>query len=173
MIKGIKQHIITRFSKEYIKKHLKIILFAILLMIGEAFGTSSTAYLAQPVIDKIFFSKDISQLWGLSGIILLAFAFKAGCAYWKQVFLTLVETKIVSNLQQTLFRKIIRFDMRHFDRSSIGSVLNHFIADIQNIKQALATIILNVGRVRLGAANDVPTDEEDLQAMRDISNEVK
>ena len=146
MIKGIKQHIITRFAKEYIKKHLKIILFAILLMIGEAFGTSSTAYLAQPVIDKIFFSKDISQLWGLSGIILLAFAFKASCAYWKQVFLTLVETKIVSNLQQTLFRKIIRFDMRHFDRSSIGSVLNHFIADIQNIKQALATIILNVGR---------------------------
>ena len=77
---------------------------------------------------------------------MLAFAFKASCAYWKQVFLTLVETKIVSNLQQTLFRKIIRFDMRHFDRSSIGSVLNHFIADIQNIKQALATIILNVGR---------------------------
>ncbi len=34
-------------------------------------------------------------------------------------------------------------------------------------------IILSIGRGRLSAANDIPTDEEDLQAMKDISNEVK
>jgi MFS family permease len=34
-------------------------------------------------------------------------------------------------------------------------------------------IILTVGRGRLSAANDIPTDEEDLQAMKDISNQVK
>ena len=34
-------------------------------------------------------------------------------------------------------------------------------------------IILTIGRGRLSAANDIPTDEEDLQAMKDISNEVK
>lgn len=34
-------------------------------------------------------------------------------------------------------------------------------------------IVLTVGRDRLGAANDVPTEEEDLHAIRDLSNEVK
>jgi MFS family permease len=34
-------------------------------------------------------------------------------------------------------------------------------------------IILTVGRGRLSAANDVPTEEEDLRAIKDISNEVK
>ncbi len=34
-------------------------------------------------------------------------------------------------------------------------------------------IILSVGRARLSAANDVPTEEEDLQAMKDISDESK
>ena len=34
-------------------------------------------------------------------------------------------------------------------------------------------IILTIGQGRLSAANDIPTDEEDLQAMKDISNEVK
>ncbi len=34
-------------------------------------------------------------------------------------------------------------------------------------------IILTVGKKRLEAANDVPTEEEDLQAIKDISNEVK
>ena len=34
----------------------------------------------------------------------------------------------------------------------------------------IGLIILSVGRERLSAANDVPTEHEDLQAMRDISN---
>jgi predicted MFS family arabinose efflux permease len=33
--------------------------------------------------------------------------------------------------------------------------------------------ILTIGKDRLSAANDVPTDEEDLRAIKDISNEVK
>jgi MFS family permease len=37
----------------------------------------------------------------------------------------------------------------------------------------IGLIILTVGRRRLSAANDVPTDEEDLQAIKDNSNEVK
>jgi MFS family permease len=37
----------------------------------------------------------------------------------------------------------------------------------------IGLIILTIGRGRLSAANDIPTDEEDLQAMKDISNEVK
>ena len=34
-------------------------------------------------------------------------------------------------------------------------------------------IVLTVGRGRLSAANDIPTEEEDLRAMKDISNEVR
>ena len=37
----------------------------------------------------------------------------------------------------------------------------------------IGLIILSVGNARLSAANDVPTDEEDLQAMKDISDESK
>jgi MFS family permease len=37
----------------------------------------------------------------------------------------------------------------------------------------MGLIILSIGRGRLSSANDIPTDEEDLQAMKDISNEVK
>lgn len=37
----------------------------------------------------------------------------------------------------------------------------------------IGLILLSIGRGRLSAANDLPTEEEDLQAMKDISNEVK
>ena len=38
---------------------------------------------------------------------------------------------------------------------------------------SIGLLVLSIGRGRLSAANDIPTDEEDLQAMKDISNEVK
>jgi hypothetical protein len=37
----------------------------------------------------------------------------------------------------------------------------------------IGLIILSIGRGRLSAANDIPTEEEDLRAIKDISNEVK
>ena len=37
----------------------------------------------------------------------------------------------------------------------------------------IGLIILTIGRARLSAANDVPTEEEDLQAMKDITNQDK
>jgi len=37
----------------------------------------------------------------------------------------------------------------------------------------IGLVILSIGRARLSAANDVPTEEEDLRAIKDISNEVK
>jgi hypothetical protein len=37
----------------------------------------------------------------------------------------------------------------------------------------IGLIILTVGNARLSAANDAPTDEEDLQAMKDISDQSK
>jgi hypothetical protein len=37
----------------------------------------------------------------------------------------------------------------------------------------IGLIILTIGRGRLSAANDVPTEAEDLAAIKDISNEVK
>ena len=37
----------------------------------------------------------------------------------------------------------------------------------------IGLVILSIGRARLSAASDVPTDEEDLRAIKDLSNEVK
>jgi hypothetical protein len=37
----------------------------------------------------------------------------------------------------------------------------------------IGLIILSIGRGRLSAANDVPTDDEDLQAMKEVSDQDK
>jgi hypothetical protein len=37
----------------------------------------------------------------------------------------------------------------------------------------IGLIILSIGRRRLSAANDIPTDDEDLQAMKEVSDQDK
>lgn len=65
---------------------------------------------------------------------------------------------------------------------AVGAAVGGVISEVLSPRIGLAMlpimiciglIILSIGRGRLSAANDIPTDEEDLQAMKDISNVVK
>ena len=50
--------VIKRLYKDYTKKHLKKIIFALLLSTAVAGSTSSIAYLLDPAIKEIFMNKD-------------------------------------------------------------------------------------------------------------------
>jgi len=65
---------------------------------------------------------------------------------------------------------------------AVGAAVGGVVSEVLSPRIGLAMlpimiciglIILSIGRGRLSAANDIPTDEEDLQAMKDISNVVK
>ena len=65
---------------------------------------------------------------------------------------------------------------------AVGAAVGGVVSEMYSPRVGLAMlpimigiglIILSIGRGRLSAANDIPTDEEDLQAMKDISNESK
>jgi MFS family permease len=65
---------------------------------------------------------------------------------------------------------------------AVGAAVGGVVSEVLSPRIGLAMlpimiciglIILSIGGGRLSAANDIPTDEEDLQAMKDISNQVK
>jgi len=62
--------------------------------------------------------------------------------------------------------------------SAVGGVVSETYSPqvglaIMPIMIFIGLIILSIGRGRLNAANDVPTDDEDLQAMREVSDQDK
>jgi predicted MFS family arabinose efflux permease len=65
---------------------------------------------------------------------------------------------------------------------AVGAAVGGVVSEMYSPRVGLAMlpimifiglVILTIGRARLSAANDIPTEEEDLQAMKDISNESK
>jgi hypothetical protein len=62
--------------------------------------------------------------------------------------------------------------------SAVGGVVSETFSPriglaIMPIMIFIGLIILSIGRGRLSAANDVPTDDEDLQAMKEVSDQDK
>jgi MFS family permease len=65
---------------------------------------------------------------------------------------------------------------------AVGAAVGGVVSEMYSPRVGLAMlpimifiglVILTIGRARLSAANDIPTEEEDLQAMKDISDESK
>ena len=72
--------IIIRLYKEYIRKHLKRIIIALLLSIVVAGSTSSIAWLLDPAVKKIFIEQDKTYAWAIPILIIVSFASK-GISY--------------------------------------------------------------------------------------------
>ena len=73
--------VIKRLYKDYTKKHLKKIIFALLLSIAVAGSTSSIAYLLDPAIKEIFMNKDEKMMIVIPLLIIIAFSIKGLSLY--------------------------------------------------------------------------------------------
>ena len=68
--------ILFRLYREYVKKHLKKIIIALILSIFVAGSTSSIAWLLDPAVKKIFIEKDRTLAWLIPIFIIVAFTTK-------------------------------------------------------------------------------------------------
>ena len=68
--------ILRRLYREYVKKHLKKILIALVLSIIVAGSTSGIAWLLDPAVKKIFIDQDKTFAWSIPLLIILAFSSK-------------------------------------------------------------------------------------------------
>ena len=66
--------ILKRLFKEYVKKHMRKILFALVLSIIVAGSTSSIAWLLDPAVKKIFIDNNTTFTWLIPILIVLAFS---------------------------------------------------------------------------------------------------
>ena len=94
-----KTKILKRLYKDYTKKYLKQIFFAIFFSLLVAGSTSAIAWLLDPAIDKIFIQKDQSLLILIPLLIILAFTTKGISLYLAKVMMINVAEEIKKNFK--------------------------------------------------------------------------
>ena len=73
--------ILIRLFRDYVKKHLRKIFFALILSIIVAVCTASIAWLLDPAVKKIFIEKNTTLSWVIPILIVLAFSGKGLSLY--------------------------------------------------------------------------------------------
>ena len=73
--------ILRRIYREFVKKHIKRILIALVLSIIVAASTSGIAWLLDPAVKKIFIEQDKVFAWSIPILIVVAFSSKGLSLY--------------------------------------------------------------------------------------------
>ena len=117
-----------------IKPHWHHLLIAMVCMTLVGGLTAAAAYLVKPVLDEIFFKKDMTMLKILPLAIMLLYILK-GAAYFGQTYLmNFVGHKIIKQLRDDLYSHIQRLTMSFFDHHETGTLMARITNDVNIVK---------------------------------------
>lgn len=131
--------IYARLWREYIAPHRKQIWLAAVCMVLVAATTAASAWVMQPVLDKIFLAKDRTMLLVIPFVLLAIFAIKSASTYGQNVILQVMGQRIISTMQQQLYRHMIYADIGLFADQGSGRLISRFTNDIYLLRQSVST----------------------------------
>ena len=91
---------LKRLYKEYVKKHIRKILIALVLSIIVAGSTSGIAWLLDPAVKKIFIEQNKVFAWSIPILIIVAFSSKGLSLYFARINIIRVGEEVAGALQK-------------------------------------------------------------------------
>lgn len=137
---------IVRHFVLILKPYRKYILLSVVCMIGFSAFTALTAYLIKPVMDDVFFNREIRKLFIIPVFILVVFFIKGLFQWGSDYFLQAAGLSIVSDLRSRLFSHITFMPLSFFDKQSGGELLSRITSDVQEIQEAVSRAVTGLVR---------------------------
>ena len=136
--------IIIRLYKEYIRKHLKRIIIALLLSIVVAGSTSSIAWLLDPAVKKIFIEQDKTYAWAIPILIIVSFASKGISLFFARTNIIRVSEEVAGELQKKIAKNILYTDVQTLENRHSGEYLSNVMFDTRHVQNFVGTGVLNI-----------------------------
>ncbi len=143
--------LVGRLAREYLRGHIGRIVIGLLCMAVVAASTAAFTQLIKPIIDDIFVNRQQGMLLPVAVAALIVFAAKGGATYAQAVLMSFVGHRIVADMQQRLYERLLGADMAFFHRSSPGDLVARFVNDINLLRNAVSTTLVGFGKDSLTA----------------------
>lgn len=111
------------------------------------------AYMVEPLLKKIFMTKDAFIFSFLPLAIILIFVFRGICRYISDYFMGTAAQLAVQDVRNEIFSRNIRLDMKFFNRNQTGSLMSRIVNDVAAMQNSVAAIIAGVFRDFIGFAS--------------------
>ncbi len=124
-----------------IKENRLYLYLAMGCMLVIAVATSATAFLVKPVLDDIFFNKDIRMLKIIPVAVVLIYFLRGIGMYGQDYFMSYVGEKIIKQLRDDLYDRIQDLPIAFFHKEKTGVLMSRITNDVNIIKAMVTTAV--------------------------------
>ncbi len=136
--------ILHRIFREYVKRHIKRILIALVLSIIVAGSTAGIAWLLDPAVKKIFIEQNRVFSWSIPLLIIIAFCSKGLSLYFARINIIRVGEEVAGALQKKIANNILSSDIQTLDNRHSGKYISNIMYDTHNVQNLVSTGVLNL-----------------------------
>ena len=136
--------ILRRLYKEYVKRHLKKIIIALILSLIVAGSTTGIAWLLDPAVKKIFIEQNEIFAWSIPLLIIIAFSSKGLSLYFARINIIRVGEEVAGALQKKVANNILTSDIQTLDNRHSGKYISNVMYDTHHVQTLVSTGVLNL-----------------------------
>ena len=140
------RRLVKRLTRQFITPYVNRLILAFLFMVLAALATAAVPALIKPVIDDVFIRADGHMLVFVCLGVLSAFGVKGAASYAEAVVMTFVGQRIISDIQNSLFKHLMKSDLAFFHATSSGELLSRFTNDVNMMRNAMANTLIGLGK---------------------------
>lgn len=140
------KNLIKRLFIEHVRKHVSWLIIALSLMMVVAGTTAGLAFLMETILDDVFTAKNKQSLYFAASIVMSLFVAKGLATYGQTVIMSFVGQRILADLQKSMFGHLVNGDLSFFHNHSSGTLIAHFINDVEKMRGTVAGVITAIGR---------------------------
>ncbi len=138
-----------RLLREAVTPYAGRFVLAGLCMLAVALSTAALAWLMDPVVNRVFVERRADLLWPVGLAVFATFAVKGIGAYGQTVIMTRIGQTVLTDLQNRLFRHLLRMDLAFFATHRTGALISRLTTDIAAMRIAVSTALTGLGREAL------------------------
>ena len=141
---GLKD-VLKRFGP-YFKDYIPQFIFAIIGMGLASGGTAVSAYLVEPVLNKIFVEKNEKLLYILPCAIIAIYVIKNIGTFMQAYFTAYIGQDTIRRFREKMVASLLNLDMDFFNEFRTGELISRTTNDIDRIRSIVSSIIPELTR---------------------------
>ncbi|WP_210546451.1 lipid A export permease/ATP-binding protein MsbA [Rhodoferax sp. PAMC 29310] len=135
----------------YIKPHWKVVVLAVIGMIGTAATEPVFPAIMKYLLDNGFKTADPRMVWVIPVGIVLLFFVRSVFVYCTGYLMMWVSSRLVTDLRRDMFAKLLVLPTHHYDEQSAGHLISRLVYDVNNVTDAATSALISVVRESLTA----------------------
>ena len=132
--------VLDRF-KSYFKDYVPQFCLVALGMLMASGGTAATAWIIDPVLNKIFVEKNKDLLYILPYAVVIIYFTKGLGTFLQAYYTAYIGQDVVRRFRDKLLGNLINLDMKFFYDFRVGELISRNVSDIERIRTIVSNII--------------------------------